>query len=163
MCSEEFITGKLYKALCGCSLKVKGTSTHRALEKPWYSPSRYSVIATDTYMCVEIDFKTSEAHPCTFGGDVARVLAKDRIAFDEPMEFEPISPESLRGLIDKPTHARGNSYDPVLVEKLVKVARAGYWGIVFDNAPDEVMRGRLVNSKREEEGRFLIMPKRGIC
>ncbi len=163
MCFDEFMSGKVYKALCSCSLKVKGTSTHKALERPYYSPGRHTVIASDTYMAVELDFKTTECHPCTYGGDDARVLAKDRIAFDCPMDREPVSPESWRGLLDKPTPARGNSYDSALFERVVKVAKAGGWNVVIDSAPDEIMRGRLVDTRLIEIGRFLIMPKSGFC
>lgn len=162
MCSEEFITGKLYKALCGCSFKVKGTATHRGIERPWYSAVRHAIIATDTYMAVELDFKTTEGHPCTFDGDDARVLAKDRIAFDAPMEREPIEPSAWRGLIDEPQHARGNCYDPILIGRVLKVAKAGAWDMILDSAPDEIMRGRFMSSNREEVGRFLVMPKHGI-
>lgn len=162
MCYEEFIPGKVYKALCACSLKVKGTSTHNGLERPWYSPARHAVIATDTYMAIEVDFKTTEGHPCTFGGDDDRVLAKDRVAFDSPMEFEPITPGKWRPLIDEPTQARGNSYDTKLLDKVLKVAKAGGWDVIIDSASDEVMRGRFIASNHEEVGRFLVMPKQGI-
>lgn len=163
MCYEEFIPGKVYKALCACSLKVKkGTSTHKGLERPWYSPARHAIIATDTYMAIEVDFKTTECHPCTFGGDDDRVLAKDRVAFYLPMEFEPVNPSNWRNLIDKPTQARGNSYDPKLLDKVLKVAKAGGWDLIIDSAPDEVMRGRFMSSNHEELGRFILMPKQGI-
>lgn len=162
MCFEEYITGKVYKALCACALKVKGTSTHKGLERPWYSPSRHAIIATDTYMAIEVDFKTTECHPCTFGGDDDRVLAKDRVAFDSPMEREPITPGNWRHLIDEPLQARGNSYDPKLLDKLLKVAKAGCWDLIIDSAPDEVMRGRFIASNHEEVGRFILMPKQGI-
>lgn len=159
---EEFITGKVYKSLCACSLKVKGTSTRKGLERPWYSPARHAIIAADSYMAIEVDFKTTEAHPCTFGGDDARVLAKDRVAFDLPMEREPITPENWRNLIDEPTQARGNSYDPKLLDKLLKVAKAGGWDVIIDSAPDEIMRGRFIASNHEEVGRFIAMPKQGV-
>lgn len=162
MCFEEYITGKVYKALCACSLKVKGTSTHKGLERPWYSPARHAIIATDTYMAIEVDFKTTEGHPCTFGGDDARVLAKDRAAFDSPMEREPITPGNWRNIIDEPTQARGNAYDPELLDKVLKVAKAGGWHVIIDSAPDEVMRGRFIASNHEEAGRFIVMPKQGI-
>lgn len=162
MCFEEYITGKVYKSLCACSLKVKGTSTHKGLERPWYSPARHAIIATDTYLAIEVDFKTTEAHPCTFGGDDDRVLAKDRVAFDLPMEFEPITPSNWRNLIDKPTQARGNSYDPKLLDNVLKVAKAGGWDLIIDSAPDEIMRGRFIASNHEEAGRFIVMPKQGI-
>lgn len=162
MCFEESITGKVYKALFACSLKVKGTSTHKGLERPWYSPSRHAIIATDTYMAIEVDFKTTEAHPCTFGGDVDRVLAKDRVAFDSAMDFEPITPSNWHHLIDEPSKARGNSYDPKLLDKVLKVAKAGGWDVVIDSLPDEIMRGRFIASNHEEVGRFLVMPKQGI-
>lgn len=162
MCFEEYITGRVYKALCACSLKVKGTSTHKGLERPWYSPARHAVIATDTYMAIEVDFKTTECHPCAFGGDDDRVLAKDRVAFDSPMEFEPITPSNWRHLIDEPSKARGNSYDPKLLDKLLKVAKAGGWDVIIDRAPDEIMRGRFIASNHEEVGRFIVMPKQGI-
>lgn len=162
MCFEEYITGKVYKALCACSLKAKGTSTHKGPERPWYSPARHAIIATDTYMAIEVDFKTSEAHPCAFGGDDNRVLAKDRVSFVLPMEFEPITPSNWRNIIDAPTQARGNSYDPKLLDKLLKVAKAGGWDVIIDSAPDEVMRGRFIASNHEEVGRFIVMPKQGI-
>lgn len=162
MCFEEYITGKVYKALCACSLKVKGTSTRKGLERPWYSPSRHAIIATDTYMAIELDFKTTEAHPCTFGGDDDRVLAKDRVAFDSPTEREPITPSNWRHLIDEPQQARGNSYGPKLLDCVLKVAKAGGWDIIVDSAPDEIMRGRFIASNREEVGRFIVMPKQGI-
>lgn len=162
MCFEEYITGKVYKALCACSLKVKGTSTHKGLECPWYSPARHAIISTDAYLAVEVDFKTTEAHPCTFGGDDDRVLAKDRVAFDSPMELEPIIPGNWRHLIDEPTKARGNSYDPKLLDKVLKVAKAGGWDVIIDSAPDEVMRGRFIASNHVEAGRFIVMPKQGI-
>lgn len=162
MCFEEYVTGKVYKALCACSLKVKGTSPHKGLERPWYSPARHAVIVTDTYMAVEVDFKTTEAHPCTFGGDDGRVLAKDTIAFDSPMEIEPITPSKWRHIIDEPTKARGNSYDPKLLEKVLKVAKAGGWDVTIGSQPDEVMRGRFLASNHEEVGRFLVMPINGI-
>lgn len=162
MCFEEYITGKVYKALCACSLKVKGTSTHKDLERPWYSPARHAVIATDTYMAIEIDFKTTEDHPCTFGGDDDRVLAKDRVAFDSPMEREPITPSNWHHFIDEPSQARGNSYDPKLLDKVLKVAKAGGWDVIIDSAQDEVMRGRFMASNHEEVGRFIVMPKQGI-
>lgn len=162
MCFEEYITGRVYKALCGCSLKVKGTSTHKGLERPWYSAARHAIIATDTHMAIEIDFKTTEAHPCTFGGDDDRVLAKDRVAFDSPMEFEPITPSKWRHIIDEPSKARGNSYDPKLLDKVLKVAKAGGWDVIIDSAPDEVMRGCFIASNHEEVGRFIVMPKQGI-
>lgn len=162
MCFEEYITGKVYKALCACSLKVKGTSTHKGLGRPWYSPARHAVIATDTYMAIEVDFKTTEAHPCTFGGDDDRVLPKDRVAFDSPMDFEPITPSNWRHLIDEPSQARGNSYDSKLLEKVLKVAKAGGWDVIIGSAPDEVMRGRFIASNHEEVGRFIVMPINGI-
>lgn len=162
MCFEEYITGKVYKALCACSLKVKGTSTHKGLERPWYSPSRYAIIATDTYMAIEVDFKTTEGHPCTFGGDDDRVLAKDQVAFDSAMEFEPITPSSWRHLIDESSQARGNSYDPKPFDKVIKVAKAGGWDVIIDSAPDEIMRGRFIASNHEEVGRFIVMPKQGM-
>lgn len=162
MCYEEFIPGKVYKALCACSLKVKGTSTHKGLERPWYSPARHAVIATDTYMAIEVDFKTTEGHPCAFGGDDDRVLAKDRVAFDSAMEREPITPSNWRHIIDEATKARGNSYAPKLLDKVLKVAKAGGWDVIIDSAPDEVMRGRLIASNHEEVGRFILMPKQGI-
>lgn len=163
MCYEEFIPGKVYKALCACSLKkVKGTSTHKGLERPWYSPARHAIIATDNYMAIEVDFKTTEAHPCTFGGDDDRVLAKDRVAFDSPMEFELITPSNWRHFIDEPSQARGNSYDPKLLDKVLKVAKAGGWYVIIDSAPDEIMRGRFIASNHEEVGRFIVMPKKGI-
>lgn len=143
-------------------MKVKGTSTHKGLERPWYSPSRHAIIATDTYMAIELDFKTTEAHPCTFGGDDDHVLAKDRVAFDSPMEREPITPSNWRHLIDKPTQARGNSYDPKLLDKVLKVAKAGGWDVVIDSSPYEIMRGRFIASNHEEVGRFLVMPVNGI-
>ena len=161
MCFEEFIPGKVYKALSNCALKVKGTSTHKGLERPWYSPVRHTVVATDTYMAVEVDFKTTEAHPCTFGGDDDRVLAKDRVAFDSPMESEPITPSNWRHIIDEPSQAHGNSYDPKLLDKVLKVAKAGGWDVIIDSAPDEVMRGRFIASNHEEVGRFIVMPKQG--
>ena len=153
MCFEEYISGRVYKALCACSLKVKGTSTHKGLERPWYSPSRHAVIATDTYMAIEVDFKTTECHPCTFGGDDDRVLAKDRVAFYSPMEREPITPGNWRHLIDEPSQARGNSYDPKLLDKAIKVAKSGGWDLIIDSAPDEIMRGRFKASNHEEVGR----------
>lgn len=162
MCYEEFIPGKVYKALCACSLKVKGTGTRKGLERPWYSPARHAIIATDTYMAIEVDFKTTERHPCAFGGDDDRVLAKDRVAFYSPMEREPVTPGNWRHLIDGPSQARGNSYDPKLLEKLLKVAKAGGWDAVVDSAPDEIMRGRLIASNHEEVGRFIAMPKQGM-
>lgn len=162
MCFEEFISGRVYKALCACSLKVKGTTTHKGLERPWYSPARHAVITTDTYMAIEVDFNTTEGHACTFGGDDDRVLAKDRVAFDSPMDFEPITPSNWRHLIDEPSQARGNSYGTKLLEKVLKVAKAGGWDVVVDSAPDEVMRGRFVASNHEEVGRFLVMPINGI-
>lgn len=162
MCYEEFIPGKVYKALCACSLKVKGTSTHKGLERPWYSSARHAIIATDAYMAIEVDFKTTEGHPCTFGGDDDRVLAKDRVAFDSPMEFEPITPGNLRHIIGEYWQARGNSYDPKLLDKVLKVAKAGGWDVIIDSAPDEVMRGRFIASSHEEVGRFLVMPRQGI-
>lgn len=162
MCFEEYITGKVYKALRACSLKVKGTRTHKGLERPWYSPSRHAIIATDTYMAIEVDFKTTECNPCTFGGDDDRVLAKDRVAFDSPMEREPITPSNWRHIIDEPTQALGNSYDPKLLDKVLKVAKAGGWDVIIDSAPDEVMRGRFIASNHEEVGRFIGMPKQGI-
>lgn len=162
MCFEEYLTGKVYKALCACSLKVKGTSTHKGLERPWYSPARHAIIATDTYMAIEVDFKSTESHPCTFGGDDDRVLAKDRVAFVLPMEREPTTPSNWRHLIDEPSQARGNSYDPKLLEKVLKVAKAGGWGLIIDSAPDEIMRGRFMASSHEEVGRFIVMPKQGI-
>ena len=162
MCFEEYITGKVYKALCACSLKVKGTSTHKGLHRPWYSPARHSIIATDTYMAIEVDFKTTEAHPCTFGGDDDRVLAKDRVAFDSPMEREPITPSNWRHIIDEPSKARGNSYDPKLLDKVLKVAKAGGWDLIINSAPDEIMRGRFISSNHEEIGRLIVMPRQGI-
>lgn len=162
MCYEEFIPGKVYKALRACSLKVKGTSTHNRFERPWYSPARHAIIATDTYMAIEVDFKTTEGHPCTFGGDDGRVLAKDRVSFDLPMESEPITPSNWRHLIDEPSKALGNRYDPKLLDKVLKVAKAGGWDIIIDSAPDEIMRGRFIVSNHEEVGRFLVMPKQGI-
>lgn len=162
MCFEEYVTGKVYKALCGCSLKVKGTSTRKGLERPWYSSARHAIIATDAYIAIEVDLKTTEAHPCTFGGDDERVLAKDRVAFCLPMEREPITPSNWRHLIDEPSQARGNSYDPKLLEKVVKVAKSGGWDLIVDSAPDEIMRGRFIGSNHEEVGRFIVMPKQGI-
>ena len=162
MCFEEYISGRVYKALCACSLKVKGTSTHKGLERPWYSPSRHAVIATDTYMAIEVDFKTTECHPCTFGGDDDRVLAKDRVAFYSPMEREPITPGNWRHLIDAPSQARGNGYDPKRLDKAIKVAKSGGWDLIIDSAPDEIMRGRFIASNHEEVGRFIVMPKQGI-
>lgn len=162
MCFEEYITGKVYKAICACSLKVKGTSTHKGLERPWYSPARHAIIATDTYMAIELDFNTTESHPCIFHGDYDRVLAKDRVAFDTPLEFEPITPSNWRRIIDEPTQARGNSYDPKLLDKVLKVAKAGGWDLIIDSAPDEIVRGRFMASNHEEVGRFIIMPKQGI-
>ena len=162
MCYEEYITGKVYKALCACSLKVKGTSTHKGIERPWYSPARHAIIATDSYMAIEVDFKTTECHPCTFGGYDDRVFAKDRIAFDASMEREPITPSNWHHLIDKPSQAHGNSYDPKLLDKVLKVAKAGGWDVIIDSAPDEVMRGRFIASNHEEVGRFIVMPKQGI-
>ena len=162
MCFEEYITGKVYKALCGCSLKVKGTSTHKGIERPWYSPARHAIIATDTYMVIELDFKTTEGHPCTFGGDDDRVMAKDRVAFDFPVDFEPITPSEWRYIIDEPSQARGNSYDPKLIDKVLKVAKSGGWDFIIDSAPDEIMRGRFIASNHEEVGRFTVMPKQGI-
>lgn len=163
MCFEEYITGKVYKALCACSFKVKkGTSTHKGLERPWYSPARHAIIATDTYMAIELDFKTTESHPCIFGGDDDRVLAKDRVAFYLPMELEPIAPSNWRRLIDEPSQARGNSYDPNLLEKVLKVAKSGGWDVIIDSAPGEIVRGRLIASNHEEVGRFIVMPKQGI-
>lgn len=162
MCFEEYITGKVYKALCSCSFKVKGTSTYKGFGRPWYSPARHSIIATDKYMAIEVDFKTTEAHPCTFGGDDDRVLAKDRVAFDLPIDREPINPIKWRHLIDEPSQARGNSYDPKLLDKLLKVAKAGGWYVITDSQPDEIMRGRFIASNREEVGRFIVMPKQGI-
>lgn len=162
MCFEEFIDGKVYKALCGCSLKVKGTSTHKGLERPWYSSARHAIIATDTYMAIEVDFKTTEAHPCTFGGDDDRVLAKDRVSFDSPMDREPINPSNWRHLIDEPSKARGNSYDSKLLDKVLKLSKAGGWDLIIDSAPDEVMRGRFIASNHEDVGRFIVMPKQGI-
>lgn len=162
MCFEEFIPGKVYKALRSCSLKVKGTSTYKGLERPWYSPARHAIIATDTYMAIEVDFKTTECHPCTSSGDDDRVLAKDHVAFYLPMESEPIAPSNWRHLIDGPSKARGNSYDLKLLDKVIKVAKAGGWDIIIDSAPDEIMRGRLIASNHEEAGRFVVMPKQGI-
>lgn len=162
MCFEEYITGRVYKALCACSLKVKGTSTHKGLERPWYSPSRHAVVATDTYMAVEVDFKTTEGHPCTFGGDDERVLAKDNVVFLAPMKFEPIESKNWGRQFDSPKQARGNSYDPKLFDKVLKVAKAGGWDLIIDSAPDEVMRGRFIASNHEEVGRFLVMPINGI-
>lgn len=163
MCYEEFIPGKVYKALCACSFNVKkGTSTHKGLERPWYSPARHAIIATDTYMAIELDFKTTESHPCNFGGDDDRVLAKDRVAFYLPMGFEPITPSSWRHLIDEPSKSRGNSYDHKLLDKMLKVAKAGGWDVIIDSAPDEIMRGRFIASNDEEVGRFIVMPKQGI-
>lgn len=163
MCYEEFIPGKVYKALCACSLKVKkGTSTHKGLERPWYSPARHAIIATDSYMAIELDFKTTESHPCNFGGDDDRVLAKDRVAFYLPREFEPIDPTNWRHLIDEPSKARGNSYDLKLLEKVLKVGKSGGWDLIVHSAPDEIMRGRFIASNHEEVGRFIVMPKQGI-
>lgn len=162
MCFEEYIDGKVYKALCACSLKVKGTGTRKGLERPWYSPARHAVIATDIYMAIEVDFKTTECHACAFGGDDDRVLAKDRVAFDLPMEFEPVNPSNWRNLIDKPNQARGNSYDPKLLDKVLKVGKSGGWDLIIDSAPDEIVRGRFMDSNHEEVGRFIVMPKQGI-
>lgn len=162
MCYEEYIPGKAYKALCSCSLKVKGTSTHKGLERPWYSPARHAIIATDAYMAIEVDFKTTECHPCTFRGDDDRVLAKDRVAFDLPIGREPITPENWRHLIDEPSKARGNSYDPKLLDNVLKVCKSGGWDLIIDSAPDEIMRGRFMASNHEEVGRFIAMPKQGI-
>ena len=158
---EEFMPGKVYKALCACSLKAKGTTTHKGLERPWYSPDRHAVIATDTHMAIEVDFKTTEAHPCTFGGDDDRVLSKDLIDFYAP-NFEPVNPSNWRRIIDAPSQARGNSYDTKLLEKVIKVAKAGGWDVIIDSSPSEVMRGRFVASNHEEVGRFVVMPKQGI-
>lgn len=162
MCFEEYITGKVYKALCACSLKEKGTSMYKGLERPWYSPARRAIIATDTHMVIEVDFKTTEAHPCNFGGDDDRVLAKDRVAFVLPIEQEPITPGNWRHIIDEPSQARGNSYDPKQLDKVIKVAKSGGWDLIIDSAPNEVMRGRFIASNHEEVGRFIVMPKNGI-
>lgn len=78
------------------------------------------------------------------------------------MEFEPITPSNWRHLIDEPSKARGNSYDPKLLEKVIKVAKAGGWYVIVDSAPDEIMRGRFIASNHEEVGRFMVMPMQGI-
>lgn len=162
MCFEEFIPGRVYKALCGCSLKVKDTPTHSGLDRPWYCAARRAIVATDKYLAVELDFITTEAHACTFGGDDNRVLAKDLIAFDVPMDREPIRAEKWRDIIDKPMQARGNSYDPKLLDKVLKVAKAAGGDVIIDSAPDEVLRGRFIAPDHEEVGRFLVTPKQGI-
>lgn len=157
---KEFMPGKLYKALCSACTKPK--QNRPRFEKPWYSPKRHAVVATNTYVLVELDYETTEQAPCVCGGDPTRVLAKDLIAFDLPLEREPVNASGFASLLDEPTEASGNIYDCAYLETLVKIAKAGGWFIIFDNKPGEIIRGRFFSEEEDfEVGRFVVMPKCG--
>ena len=157
---KEFMPGKLYKALCSACTKPK--QNRPTLEKPWYSPKRHAVVATNTYMLVELDYETTEQTPCVYGGDYAHVLAKDVIAFDTPLDCEPVNCSGFASLLDEPTEAQGNMYDCAYLEPLIKIAKAGGWFIIFDNKPGEIIRGRFWSEiEGFEVGRFVVMPKCG--
>lgn len=159
MNSKEFITGKLYKAIAGCCAMHK--QGRRALEKPWYSPDLRAIVATDTHVLVAIDLESTETAPCVFHGDTARVLAKDEIGFDTPLDREPVASNGIRECLES-LNARGaDLYNPDLLEKVFKVAKAANWTVCFSCKPDEILRGYFYSIKdRDYRGRWTIYPMR---
>lgn len=159
MRSKDTITGKLYKALAGCCSKPK--QGRRALEKPYYSPDLCAIVATDTYVLVAVDLESTETAPSVFHGDTSRVLAKDEIGFDTPLEREPIAANSVRECLES-LNARGAGlYNPVLLEKVFKVAKAAGWAVCFAGKPEEIARGYFYSpSARDYVGRWAVYPMR---
>ena len=157
--NKETISGKVYKALAGCCAKPK--QGRRALEKPWYSPDLHASVATDTHVLVAIDLESTETAPCVFHGDASRVLAKDDIGFDTPLDREPIASSSVRECLET-LNARGaDMYNPDLLEKVFKVAKAAGWAVCFAGKPDEIARGYFYSlTERYYKGRWAVYPMR---
>lgn len=157
--AKDTISGKLYKALAGCCVTPK--QGRRVLEKPWYSPDLRAIVATNTYELVAIDLESTETAPCVFNGDTSRVLAKDEIGFDTPIDREPIAPNSVRECLES-LNARGSDlYNPELLEKIFKVAKSAGWFVCFSGKPEEILRGYFYSpSERDYKGRWTVYPAR---
>lgn len=159
MNGKECITGKLYKAIAGCCAKPRQGC--RMLEKPWYSPDLRAIVATDTYVLVAIDLETSESAPCVYHGETCRVLAKDAIGFDAPLEREPIAASRVRECLESLSARGADLYNPELLEKVFKVAKSAGWAVCFAGKPDEIARGYFYClSDRDYKGQWTVYPMR---
>ena len=155
---KEFMPGKLYKALCTACAKPK--DNRPAIEKPWYSPTLKAVIATNAYMIIALDYDADgETSPCVYHGDTARVLARDVIGFDTPLEREPVSSDSVSSCFEGLDNHGAVNYDAAILEPIIKLAKAGNYLVNFALSPNEVLRGYFTDNGKPV-GRFMAMPKR---